>query len=162
MKALASLLLAIIVLAQSGWAYPKMKVWVSTYYADHWSNTGRNRQVSKNGKRLGNFVALNFLPGGSIIMIPRLFKTTKFEVADTFGSSGVKKVKGKRYWLVDILRNHNEWYDDHDFPVDLYVVKYNNKGPVKNLKVKKSCQAVYRSLYQPARPKVLAERLQQK
>jgi len=127
--------------------YPKLKVLASTYYADHWSNTGRYRQVSKDGKRLGNFVALNFLPGGSIIMIPKLFKTTKFEVADTFGGSGLKYHKGKRYWKVDILRNHNEWYDDHDFPLELYIVKYNKTGQVKNRAVKNNCTAVYKQLY---------------
>ncbi len=126
--------------------YPKLKVLVSTYYADHWSSTGRYRQVSKNGKRLGNFVALNFLPGGSIIMIPKLFKTTKFEVADTFGGTGLKYHKGKRYWKVDILRNHQEWYDDHDFPLDVYIVKYNRGGQVKNATVRKNCQYIYKQL----------------
>jgi hypothetical protein len=151
MRSVFSLLLSLIIFTQSNWAYPKMNVWVSTYYADHWSDTGRYRQVSKNGKRLGNFVALNFLPGGSIIMIPKLFKTTKFEVADTFGSTGIKTVKGKKYWLVDILRNHNEWYDDHDFPVELLVVKYNKKGPVKNRTVRKNCTLTYNKLYPAAK-----------
>ncbi len=147
MKLISSLLLLLWLLSLPGSAYPKIKVWVSTYYADHWSDIGRYRQVSKSGKRLGNFVALNFLPGGSVVMIPRLFKATTFEVADTFGRSGVKRVNDKRYWLVDVLRNHNEWYEDHDFPVDLYIVKYNRRGPVKNAVVHRNCHYVYKRLY---------------
>lgn len=127
--------------------YPRMKVWVTTYYANRWSDTGRYRQVSKNGKRLGDFVALNFLPGGSLVMLPRLFDSTVFEVADTYGGSGRKVVKGIRYWKVDVLRNAHEWYDTHDFPVDLYIVKYNKAGQVKNRIVRKNCLAVYKKLY---------------
>jgi hypothetical protein len=157
MNRLLAYLLAIFILTSTGLAvtkeagtkYPKLKVWVSTYYADHWSDTGRYRQVSNHGKRIGNFVALNFLPGGSIIMLPRLFDSTTFEVADTFGGSGFRTVKGRRYWKVDVLRNHNEWYDNHDFPVDLYIVKYNKPGQVKNRVVKNNCLAVYKQLYLP-------------
>ena len=127
--------------------YPRLKAIASTYYAHKWSETGRYRQVSKKGKRLGNFVALNFLPGGSIIMLPELFKTTTFEVADTFGGTGYRSYKGKRYWKVDILRNHQEWYDDFDHPIDLYVVKFNRSGPVKNLMVRKNTQRLYKQLY---------------
>jgi hypothetical protein len=149
------LLLALLLLAGSSHAiskealtkYPRMKVWVTTYYANHWSDTGRYRQVSKNGKRLGDFVALNFLPGGSLVMIPRLFDSTVFEVADTYGGSGRKVVKGICYWKVDVLRNAREWYDTHDFPVVLYIVKYNRNGQVKNRSVRKNCLAVYKKLY---------------
>ena len=89
---------------------------------------------------MGNYVALNFLPGGSVVMIPQLFKTTKLIVADTFGKSGIGKYKGKKYWKVDILRNRGEWIDDFDFPLDLYVVKYNKKGRVKNAEVRRNCR----------------------
>ena len=121
--------------------YPKVKILATTYFANRWSDTGRYRRVSKNGRRMGNFVALNFLPGGSIVAIPELFKTTKLEVADTFGGSGIGHFKGKKYWKVDILVNKNEWIDDFDHPLDLYIVKYNKKGPVKNQQVRKNCQA---------------------
>jgi len=126
--------------------YPRIKVLATTYTTEHWSNQGRYRIVSKGGKRLGNFVALNFLPGGSIVMIPELFKTTKLEVADTFGGSGAGYYKGKKYWKVDILRNRGEWIDDYDHPLDLYIVKINNNGKFKNQAVKKNYQAVLESL----------------
>jgi hypothetical protein len=121
-------------------ACPKVRVLVSTYYAHRWSDTGRYRKVSKNKKRLGNFVALNFLPGGSIVTIPALFKTTRFEVADTFGGSGVGYFRGKRYWKVDILRNKDERHMDIDKPVDLYIIKFNKSGPVKNQQVRINSQ----------------------
>jgi len=110
----------------------KTKVLVSTYYAHNWSSQGRYRIVSKNGKRIGDFVALNFLPGGSKIKIPRLFKNTVFEVADTFGGSGVGRYHGKACWKVDVLRNKGEWYDDVDYPVEMEIVKINFKGELKN------------------------------
>lgn len=118
--------------------HPKVKVLVSTYYAHKWSHQGRYKVVSKNGKRLGDYVALNFLPGGSIVMIPRLFGNTTFEVADTFGGSGIGYFRHKKYWKIDILRNKGEWYDDVDSPVDLYVVKFNSVGPVKNSIVRRN------------------------
>ena len=121
--------------------YPKVKVLVTSYFAHRWSDFGRYKRVSKNGKRLGNFVALNFLPGGSIVMIPELFKTSKFEVADTFGGSGAGYYKGEKYWKVDMLRNKHEWMDNLDHPLDLYIVKYNGKGPVKNRQVRMNCEA---------------------
>jgi hypothetical protein len=136
-----SLLLAPSSRAENYWQYKKVKILATTYFTHRWSATGRYRQVSKNGKRLGEFVALNFLPGGSIVMIPELFKTTKLEVADTFGGSGVGKYKGQKYWKVDILRDKGEWIDDLDHPLDLYIVKYNKEGPVKNKQVRKNCQA---------------------
>jgi len=120
--------------------YPKVKILASTYVTHRWSATGRYRQVSKNGRRLGDFIALNFLPGGSIVMIPTLFKTTKLEVADTFGGSGRGYYKGAKYWKVDILRDKGEWIDDFDHPLDLYIVKYNKNGPVKNQQVRKNCE----------------------
>jgi len=126
--------------------YPKVKVLTTTYYAHRWSDIGRYKRVSKKGKRLGNFVAINFLPGGSIVMIPELFQTTTFEVADTFGGSGIGVYKGKKYWKVDILRNKNEWHDDFDHPLDLYVVKYNKNGPVKNAQVKRNCMNYQKKL----------------
>jgi len=126
-------------------AYPKIKVLTTTYFAHQWSDTGRYRQVSKNGVRLGNFVALNFLPGGSIIMIPALLKTTKLIVADTLGGSGRGHFKGKPYWKVDILRNEAEWMDDIDKPVELLVVKYNKAGPVKNRQVRQNCEEFLKS-----------------
>ncbi|MBI5700792.1 hypothetical protein HZC34_02955 [Candidatus Saganbacteria bacterium] len=119
--------------------YEKVKIIASTYYAHLWSDTGRYRRVSKNGKRLGDFVALNFLPGGSVIMIPELFKTTTLEVADTFGGSGYTTFKGKKYWKVDILRNKNEFYDDFDYPLDMYIIKLNKCGAVKNKEVRQNC-----------------------
>ena len=124
--------------AEEALNYPKTKVLVSTYYAHRWSSIGRYKKVSKNGKRLGNFVALNFLPGGSIVTIPRVFGSTTFEVADTFGGTGIGYYKGKRYWKVDILRNKGEWYDDVDSPMTMFVVKFNDKGPVKNKRVLKN------------------------
>jgi len=116
----------------------KVKVLTTTYYAHKWSDIGRYKKVSEKGKRLGNYVALNFLPGGSIIMIPELFKTTTFEVADTLGGSGRGYFHGKAYWKVDILRNKAEYIDDYDYPLDLYIVKYNKQGPVKNRQVRKN------------------------
>ncbi len=77
---------------------------------------------------MGNYVAINFLPAGSIVMIPELFKTTKLEVADTLAGRGVGVYKGKKYWKVDILCNKNEWIDDFDYPMDLIVVKINKNG----------------------------------
>lgn len=121
--------------------YPKVKILATCYFAHRWSDYGRYKRVSENGWRLGNYVALNFLPGGSIVMIPELLGTTKLEVADTFGGSGKGRYKGKTYWKVDILRDKNEWIDDFDYPLDLYIVKYNKKGPVKNAQVKQNCQA---------------------
>lgn len=115
-----------------------VKILATTYFAHKWSDTGRYKRVSKNGKRLGNYVALNFLPGGSIIMIPELFKTTKFEVADTLGGSGRGPYQGKSYWKVDILRNKGEYIDDFDYPLDLYIVKFNKRGPVKNEQVRRN------------------------
>ena len=120
--------------------YRRVKILATTYRADHFSDIGCYQRVSKNGKRMGNYVALNFLPGGSVVMIPQLFKTTKLIVADTFGKSGIGKYKGKKYWKVDILRNRGEWIDDFDFPLDLYVVKYNKKGRVKNAEVRRNCR----------------------
>ena len=73
-------------------------------------------------------------------MIPELLKTTKLTVADTFGKSGIGHYKGKKYWKVDILRNKQEWIDDFDYPLNLYVVKYNAKGPVKDAGVRRNCQ----------------------
>jgi len=143
-KTLTVIFIAIFILQNSSVSktpaknYQKVRVIASTYYAHKWSDIGRYRRVSKNGKRLGNFVALNFLPGGSIIMIPKLFKTTKFEVADTFGGSGTRYYKGKKYWKVDILRNKGEWYDDIDHPIELIIAGVNHKGPVKNLTVRKN------------------------
>jgi len=142
LKILIILFIAVFLLPTA--SVSKTKVLASTYYAHKWSDIGRYKRVSKNGKRLGNFVALNFLPGGSIVMIPQLFKTTKFEVADTFGGSGAKYYKGKKYWKVDILRNKGEWYDDIDHPIELVIVKVNKKGPVKNQKVRKNCQPFLR------------------
>lgn len=127
--------------------YPKIKVLQTVYYAHHWSDYGRYKRVSKNKKRIGNTVACNFLPGGSIIMIPELFKTTKFEVADTFGGKGYGFFKGEKYWKVDVLRNKSEWIDDFDHPLDMYIVKYNNAGPVKNSQVARNCQVIQNMLY---------------
>jgi hypothetical protein len=124
--------------------YQKTKILVTTYRTDRWSHQGRYKVVSKGGKRLGNYVALNFLPGGSFIMIPELFKTTTLEVADTFGGKGYGYYKGKKYWKVDILRDKGEWMDDFDHPLDLYVVKYNYDGPVKNQEVRLNCQKFMR------------------
>lgn len=120
--------------------YRKPKVLVTTYRTDLWSHQGRYRVVSKEGKRLGNYVALNFLPGGSVIRLPRLFKTSTFEVADTFGGSGIGYFRGKEYWKVDILRDKGEWMDDFDFPLEIEVVKYNFGGPVKNARVRRNCE----------------------
>jgi len=124
--------------AKGDLAYRKVKILATTYFANKWSDIGRYQRVSKNGKRLGNYVALNFLPGGSIIMIPKLFKTTKFEVADTMGGSGKGNYRGKSYWKVDILRNKGEYIDDFDYPLDLYIVKFNKRGPVKNEQVRRN------------------------
>ncbi|HTY14021.1 MAG TPA: hypothetical protein VMD02_07570 [Candidatus Omnitrophota bacterium] len=126
--------------------YRKVKVLVSTYYADRWSDEGRYRMVSHHGKRLGNFVALNFLPGGSIIMLPRIFKTTKFEVADTFGGTGYRYYNGRKYWKVDILRNRGEKYASVDGPVEMVVVSINFKGPVKNAAVRKNAELFIKSI----------------
>jgi hypothetical protein len=120
--------------------YRRVKIMATTYRADRFSDIGCYRRVSKNGKRMGNFVALNFLPGGSVVMIPKLFKTTKFIVADTFGKTGIGKYKDRKYWKVDILRNRGEWIDDFDFPLELYVVKYNRGGLVKNAGVRANCR----------------------
>lgn len=127
--------------------YPKIKVLQTVYYAHHWSDYGRYKRVTKNKKRLGNYVACNFLPGGSIIMIPELFRTTKFEVADTFGGKGYGFFKGEKYWKVDILRNKDEWLDDFDYPMDMYIVKFNKGGPVKNHQVAKNCETIWQSLF---------------
>lgn len=127
--------------------HKKIKVITSTYFAHKWSDIGCYKRVSKRGKRLGNFVALNFLPGGSIITIPQIFKTTTFEVADTFGGSGYTYYKGKKYWKVDILKNKNEWHDDFDYPLDLYVIKFNKKGPTKNKQVYNNSIETFKKLY---------------
>ncbi len=127
--------------------YRKVKVLVTTYRTDHWSYQGRYKVVSKNGKRLGNYVALNFLPGGTIIMIPELFKTTTLEVVDTFGGTGIGYYKGKKYWKIDILRDRGEWMDDFDYPLNMYIVKYNQGGPVKNQLVKRNIQLFLEGKY---------------
>ncbi|MFA5034581.1 MAG: hypothetical protein WC500_02225 [Candidatus Margulisiibacteriota bacterium] len=144
---LASLFLILTALplaAKSAPPYPSIKILVTTYYTQNWSETGRYRRVSKDGHRLGNFVALNFLPGGSIVMIPRLFKNQLFEVADTFGGRGYDYFKGKRYWKIDILRDEGEFYEDIDSPVDLYIVKYNKRGEFKNREVKRNALLIYK------------------
>ncbi len=126
--------------------YRKIKVIVSTYYANRWSDQGRYRMVSKHGKRLGNFVALNFLPGGSVVMLPYMFRTTKFEVADTFGGTGYRYFHGRKYWKVDVLRNQGEKYASVDGPVDLVIVKINFKGPVKNAAVRKNVNDILKTI----------------
>jgi hypothetical protein len=127
--------------------YRKVKVLVTTYRTDHWSSQGRYKIVSKNGKRLGEYVALNFLPGGTLIMIPELFDTTTLEVADTFGGSGVGYYKGKKYWKIDILRDKGEWIDDYDYPLTMVIVKYNYGGPVKNREVKRNVRLFMEGKY---------------
>ncbi|MBU1867593.1 MAG: hypothetical protein KKD13_03870, partial [Candidatus Margulisbacteria bacterium] len=131
-------------LAKGSSVYPSLKVLVTTYYTHNWSEFGRYKKVSQNNHRLGNFVALNFLPGGSIIMIPRLFKGQLFEVADTFGGRGYDYFKGERYWKIDILRDKGEFYEDIDSPVDLYIVKYNKRGEFKNREVKRNALLIYK------------------
>ena len=125
-------------------AYPSLKVLVTTYYSHNWSEFGRYKKVSTGGRRLGHYVALNFLPGGSIITIPRLFGRQQFEVADTFGGRGWDYFKGKRYWKIDILRDAGEFYEDIDSPVDLYIVKYNKRGEFKNREVKRNALLIYK------------------
>ena len=117
-----------------------IKILATCYFAPHWSDQGAYRIVSKNGQRLGNFVALNFLPGGSIVMIPALFKTTKLEVADTLAGKGVGAFKGKKYWKVDILCDEKEWIDDFDFPLELIIVKINKNGPMRDRIVRRNYQ----------------------
>lgn len=129
--------------------FPKIKVLQTVYFAHKWSDIGRYKRVSINKKRIGEYVALNFLPGGSIIMIPELFRTSKFEVADTFGGTGFGKFKGKKYWKVDVLRNKGEYIDDFDFPMEMYIVKYNKNGPVKNKAVKQNCINIYNEVIKP-------------
>ncbi|OGC14703.1 hypothetical protein A3J90_08885 [candidate division WOR-1 bacterium RIFOXYC2_FULL_37_10] len=126
--------------------YFTIKVLTTSYFAHKGSDYGCYRRVTKNQKRMGNFIALNFLPGGSIVMIPALFKTTTFEVADTFGGSGVGYFKGEKYWKVDILKNKNEWHENIDYPIDLYVVKFNEKGPVKNKTVKNNTLSILQKI----------------
>jgi len=120
---------------------PKIKVLTTCYFAHRWSDEGAYRRVSQKGKRLGNFVALNFLPAGSIIMIPELLKTTKLEVADTLGGRGVGRWKGKKFWKVDILRNKAEWLDDFDHPLELVIVKINPSGRLRDRIIKQNYQA---------------------
>jgi len=126
--------------------YPSVKVMVTTYFTHLWSTQGAYKKVSKNNKRLGNYVAINFLPSGSIVMIPELFKTTKLEVADTLGGSGIKYYKGKKYWKVDILRDKSEWIDDFDHPLNLYVVKINKNGKFRDNIVRQNYYRFLKSL----------------
>lgn len=141
-KVLLAVLILILLLPMLCFAgkYPTVKVLTTCYFAERWSDQGAYRKVSKNGKRLGNFVALNFLPSGSVIMIPSLFKTTKFEVADTLKGKGRGYFRGKSYWKVDILRNENEWIDDFDRPQDLQIVKINRQGRFRDQLVRENYQ----------------------
>lgn len=118
----------------------KVEALITSYFAHRWSDHGAYKQVSVKGKRMGNFVALNFLPSGSIIEIPELLKTTKLEVADTLGGRGVGYYKGKKYWRVDILRNKHEWMDDFDHPLEIRIVKINHKGRFRDKIVKANYQ----------------------
>lgn len=119
---------------------PQVKILATTYFAHLWSDYGAYRRVSINGRRMGNYVAINFLPAGSIVMIPELFKTTKLEVADTLAGRGVGVYKGKKYWKVDILCNKHEWIDDFDYPLDLIVVKINQNGRMRDRTVRRNYQ----------------------
>ena len=123
-------------ISQPAKAYPKVMVLTTTYFAHRWSDYGCYRRVSKNGKRLGEYVACNFLPAGSMVMIPSLFKTTKLIVADTLAGAGTGYFHGKKYWRLDILRNKNEWIDDFDTPQELIVFKIKTKGVLRDAVVK--------------------------
>jgi len=124
----------------------KVKILYTCYFAPRWSEHGAYRRVSQNGKRLGNYIALNFLPSGSVVMIPSVLKTTKLIVADTMANHGIGSYEGKKYWKVDILRNEKEWIDDFDAPQELVIVKINKNGRFRDNIVYENYQTFLRQI----------------